>query len=88
MVENLGASGIDIRVGVKTRPSEQFEVLRELRTRLKERFDREGIETSSPQRTLWVEGAAGANTTDLPADGSATRSRATSSSVGEGDLDE
>ncbi|HEV3225619.1 MAG TPA: mechanosensitive ion channel family protein [Acidimicrobiales bacterium] len=59
-VEHLGANGIDIRLGIKTRPSEQFTVMRELRTRLKERFDDEGIETSSPQRTLWVQANDGA----------------------------
>jgi small-conductance mechanosensitive channel len=53
-VENMGADGIDIRMGIKTRPSEQFTVMRELRTRLKERFDQDGIQTSSPQRTMWV----------------------------------
>jgi small conductance mechanosensitive channel len=54
-VENLGTDGIDIRMGIKTRPSEQFKVMRELRTRLKERFDQEGIQTTSPQRQLWVQ---------------------------------
>ena len=59
-VENLGTDGIDIRMGIKTRPSEQFKVMRELRTRLKERFDHEGIQTSSPQRTVWLQdGSAG-----------------------------
>src|SRR5437763_4582205 len=58
-VENLGSSGIDIRMGIKTRPSEQFKVMRELRTRLKERFDAEGIQTTSPQRSIWMaDGAA------------------------------
>jgi small-conductance mechanosensitive channel len=58
-VENMGADGIDIRMGIKTRPSEQFKVMRELRTRLKERFDHEGIQTSSPQRTMWVRDGVG-----------------------------
>jgi small conductance mechanosensitive channel len=53
-VENMGSDFIDIRMGIKTLPSEQFKVMRELRTRLKERFDDEGIETSSPQRTMWI----------------------------------
>jgi small conductance mechanosensitive channel len=75
-VENMGADGIDIRMGIKTRPSEQFTVMRELRTRLKERFDREGIQTSSPQRTMWVRDGDGAG------DGG---SGAESPSVSEGD---
>lgn len=58
-VENLGMSGVDIRLGIKTRPAEQFKVMRELRTRLKERFDLEGIQSSSPQRAIWLsDGAA------------------------------
>jgi small conductance mechanosensitive channel len=67
-VENMGADGIDIRMGIKTRPSEQFKVMRELRTRLKERFDQEGIQTSSPQRTMWVHDRVG----DGGSDGSAS----------------
>src|SRR5438105_639164 len=51
-VENLGTDGIDIRMGIKTRPSEQFKVMRELRTRLKERFDAEGIQATPPQPSL------------------------------------
>lgn len=79
-VENLGTDGIDIRMGVKTRPSEQFKVMRELRTRLKERFDAEGIQTSSPQRTVWLQDAAGP-------DADSSTSRGSTASVGEGDLD-
>jgi small conductance mechanosensitive channel len=75
-VENLGADGIDIRLVIKTRPSEQFKVMRELRTRLKERFDDERIEIPFPQRTMWVRNADGASTPPP------------SSSVGEGDGDQ
>jgi small conductance mechanosensitive channel len=70
-VENLGANGVDIRVGIKTRPAEQFKVMRELRTRLKERFDVEKIDASSPQRTMWI----------------ATDGATAPDSTGEGDLD-
>jgi small conductance mechanosensitive channel len=59
-VEALGADGIDIRLVVKTQPSEQFNVMRELRIRLKEAFDEAGIEIPYPQRTLWVRNADGA----------------------------
>ena len=72
-VENLGVNGVDIRLGIKTRPAEQFKVMRELRTRLKERFDREGIQSSSPQRALWV---------SPPGNG------AVAPSAGEGDVDQ
>ncbi len=52
-VEQLGANGIVIRLVVKTRPSEQFRVSRELRRRIKAAFDEEGIEIPFPQQTVW-----------------------------------
>ncbi|HEY2812007.1 MAG TPA: mechanosensitive ion channel family protein [Acidimicrobiales bacterium] len=52
-VENLGPNGIDIRVGIKTKPSEQFKVMRELRTRIKETLDENDIEMPS-QGTVWL----------------------------------
>ena len=55
-VEALGAHGIVIRLVVKTRPSEQFRVSRELRRRIKAAFDREGIEIPFPQQTVWHRG--------------------------------
>ena len=53
-IEALGAHGIAIRLVVKTRPSEQWAVSRELRARIKEEFDREGIEIPFPQQTVWM----------------------------------
>ena len=53
-VERLGADGIDIRLVVKTAPLEQWKVARELRSRLKEAFEAEGIEIPFPQRSLWL----------------------------------
>jgi small conductance mechanosensitive channel len=53
-VEQLGANGIVIRLVVKTRPSEQFRVSRELRRRIKAAFDAEGIEIPFPQQTVWM----------------------------------
>ena len=53
-VEQLGANGIAIRLVVKTRPSEQFRVSRELRRQIKAAFDREGIEIPFPQQTVWL----------------------------------
>lgn len=52
-VEQLGPNSIVIRLVVKTRPSDQYPVSRELRQRLKETFDAEGIESPYPQQTAW-----------------------------------
>ena len=52
-VERLGASAIVIRLVVKTRPADQWNVSRELRQRLKEAFDAEGIEIPFPQQVVW-----------------------------------
>ncbi|HEX8804406.1 MAG TPA: mechanosensitive ion channel family protein, partial [Acidimicrobiales bacterium] len=42
-IENLGPDAIAVRLVVKTQPSEQFGVMRELRRRLSDAFYREGI---------------------------------------------
>jgi moderate conductance mechanosensitive channel len=60
-VEDFGADGITIRLVVKTQPSAQFQVLRELRMRLKTALDAAGIEIPYPQRTIWVRREAGAS---------------------------
>jgi len=43
-IERLSDSGVVVRVMAKTLPQKQWEVSRELRRRIKMRFDREGIE--------------------------------------------
>ena len=43
-VEDLGPAGVVIRLVVKTTPSDQWTISRELRRRIKLAFDREGIE--------------------------------------------
>ena len=53
-VEALAADGVTIRLVVKTVPSAQFEVLRELRSRIKHAMDAAGIEIPYTQRTVWV----------------------------------
>jgi moderate conductance mechanosensitive channel len=60
-VNAFGDSEITLRVMMKTEPIHQFKVGRELRKRVKEAFDREGIEIPFPQRTVWMraEQAAG-----------------------------
>jgi small conductance mechanosensitive channel len=62
-VEQLAASAIVIRLVVKTTPSEQWRISRELRERIKRGFDEGGIEIPFPQQTVWTrtpEGAASA----------------------------
>lgn len=51
-VEDFGDSGIDIRILGDTQPIRQWDVMRELRKRLKKAFDAEGIEIPFPHRTL------------------------------------
>ena len=60
-VENMGADGVVIRLVVKTRPSEQFKVMRALRGRLDTAFREAGIELPTA-RTVLVQpdGAVGA----------------------------
>ncbi len=56
-VQSLGDSGITLRLVVKTDPSAQWRVQRELRLRIKEAFDAAGIDIPYPQRVLHVRGA-------------------------------
>lgn len=51
-VENFGADGVTLRLVVRTEPTEQWATARELRRRIKMRFDDEGIEIPFPQRTI------------------------------------
>jgi small conductance mechanosensitive channel len=53
-IESLGPDAISIRLVVKTRPGDQFPVMRELRRRLSDEFIDEGIEMPFPQRSVWV----------------------------------
>jgi small-conductance mechanosensitive channel len=52
-VESLGPHSVIIRLVVKTQPSDQYTISRELRQRLKEAFEAEGIEIPYQQDTAW-----------------------------------
>jgi len=53
-VQELGPDGVLVRVALKTAPLEQWAVAREMRQRIKARFDLEGIEIPFAQRVLWI----------------------------------
>ncbi len=52
-IESVSDSGIVLRVMVKTLPLKQWDVARELRRRIKYRFDAEGIQIPSPTLTFY-----------------------------------
>ena len=52
-VDNFADSAVIIKFRMKTRPIKQWEVSREFRRRLKNRFDELGIEIPFPHRTLY-----------------------------------
>jgi small-conductance mechanosensitive channel len=53
-VQALAVDGVTVRVVLKTTPGKQWAVARELRQRIKARFDYEGIEMPFPQRVVWT----------------------------------
>lgn len=65
-VEHLGASGVTLRLVIKTTPSEQWRISRALRQRIKEAFDEEGIEIPFPQQTVWHRGDGAPETSGAP----------------------
>ena len=52
-VERFGESQLVIRIMVKTVPLKQWEVGRELRRRIKNRFDEKGVQIPVPHRVLF-----------------------------------
>jgi small-conductance mechanosensitive channel len=53
-VESVSADGVVLRLVVKTQPLQQWAVARELRRRIKERFDAEGVHVAHPASAVWV----------------------------------
>ena len=51
-IESFGESSVNIRMMATTLPLKQWDVARELRRRIKRRFDEEKIEIPYPQRTI------------------------------------
>ena len=55
-IEDLGPTGITIRLVLKTRPAAQWKVLRELRSRIAAGLVEDGIDVAQPNRMLLVDG--------------------------------
>jgi moderate conductance mechanosensitive channel len=68
-VQDLAADGVTVRVALKTAPLEQWGIAREMRQRIKARFDHEGIEIPFPQRTIWHRGNPVGQPQDDPQEG-------------------
>jgi small conductance mechanosensitive channel len=66
-VQELGIDGVVVRVALKTAPLEQWAVAREMRMRIKTRFDHEGIEIPFPQRMVWHRSAPDEDDESAPA---------------------
>ncbi|MBA7714822.1 Small-conductance mechanosensitive channel [subsurface metagenome] len=66
-VDNLGNSGIDIKVLGETKPIRQWEVMGELRKRIKKAFDEEGIEMPWPHTKVYFGSPTPRAPTEAPA---------------------
>ncbi len=53
-IQELGDDAVTIRLVAKTAPGLQWGVARELRLRIKQELDAQGMELPFPQRTVWI----------------------------------
>lgn len=67
-LDQLGDNGLVIRMTVRTFPLMQFPVRRELLLRIKERFDKEGIDIPYPQRVVWLKQLGGEHVQEADGD--------------------
>jgi len=58
-VDQLGDSAVVIRMYIKTVPTKQWQVKREMQRRIKNRFDELGIEIPFPHRSVYLRGGEG-----------------------------
>ena len=58
-IEQLAQDGVMIRCVTKTPPMKQWEVMREWRRRIKEEFERQGIEIPVGQKTIVLQSGEG-----------------------------
>lgn len=65
-VENLGDDSVVIRLACKCAPAGHWQLSRDLRGRIKQALDREGIEIPFPQRTMWLRSEPGTLTAPIP----------------------
>ncbi len=54
MSRSWAPTRVSIRLVIKTRPGEQWPIMRELRLRLHERFQEAGLSMPFTQRTVWL----------------------------------
>jgi small conductance mechanosensitive channel len=65
-VETMNREGLMVRVLVKTEPMQQWPIARELRERIKARFDREGLALPLPTSAIMVRTEGPARPADEP----------------------
>lgn len=82
-VDQIAHTGMVIRIWIKTQPMQQWSVARELRRRLKNRFDREGIPIGIPQQSLWFKNGLDLTKMNYHGNGDRLSPPTTSSSSGD-----